>query len=128
MLKIAVICVAGAVLLLVLKKYSPEYTLIIQATLIIFILLSVLPEIKNIMRILSLSDVSGFTESTSFAVMLKAAGILTIGSVVADVCRDNGESGIGGMVELSAKILMLSAAAPVLEAVIEAAMMFLGGM
>lgn len=126
-LETAVIAVAGVVLLGVIKRNASVYTTIIQLALGIVVLLGVLPQARELMGVMgefiSLEGVSG----QGIKIMIKAFGVLSIGAVTADVCRDNGENALAGVVEIGVKIMAVSCALPVFQAVITLAVSFLNG-
>lgn len=114
----------GIVFLALVKHNTPAFTILCEVTLVVFTLLTVLPEIQGL---LSLFDsFRGYTSvsETSLKIMFKAFGILTVGAVVSDICRDNGESAVAGVVEISMKILAISCGLPVFRSVIEIATAF----
>ena len=111
-------------MMLVLKRTESLYSAIAQCAVIIIILLAVLPEIKEIFNQLKGIDAFGFLEYLPVKALLKAFGILSIGSIAADICRDNGESAVAGVVEMSVKILAASGALPVFFSVIKIAEQF----
>lgn len=123
-LKIAVIAIAGVILLTLLKRHSASYGIVVEIGLIAVILLAVLPEIKTMFEALNSLGEIEFLQSTAMKILFKTFGILAIGSVAADICRDNSENAVAGVVELGAKILAVSCAVPVITAVIEIASSF----
>ena len=124
-LEIGIIVVSGVVLLSVIKKSASVYTVIVQIALGVVVLLSVLPQAKDLLSVMdglvSVDGVSG----QSIKIMLKAFGILSIGAVTADICRDNGENALAGIVEIGVKIMAVSCALPVFQAVLTLATSFL---
>ncbi len=123
-LKLAIFAVSGVVLLLLLKRNSPTFAILGEITLIAITVLAIVPEIENMLSIFeSFQNLSSVSE-TSLKILFKSFGILVVGAVVADICRDNGESAVAGVVELSVKILAVSCALPVFTAVIEIALTF----
>lgn len=123
-LKLAVFAVAGIVFLALVKRNAPTFAVLCEITLGVIILLTVAPEIQNLLSLFdSFEGVSSVSE-TSVKIMFKTFGILAVGAVAADICRDNGESAVAGVVELSMKILAISCALPVFTAVIEIASAF----
>lgn len=124
-LEIGIIAVSGVVLLSVIKKTDSAYTTLIQLALGVIVLLAVLPRAKDLItatqELISLEGVS----EQSIKIMLKAFGILSIGAVTADICRDNGENALAGIVEIGVKIMAVSCALPVFQAVITLATSFL---
>ncbi len=125
-LEIGIIAVSGVVLLSVIKKSDSVYTTIVQIALGVIVLLSVLPQAKNLMNVMQeMISIEGISEQ-GIKIMLKVFGILSIGAVTADICRDNGENALAGVVEIGVKIMAVSCALPVFQAVITLATSFLG--
>ncbi len=125
-LEIGIIAVSGVVLLSVIKKSASAYTTIVQIALGVIVLLAVLPQAKDLMRVMEeLISLEGVSEQ-SIKIMLKVFGILSIGAVTADICRDNGENALAGVVEIGVKIMAVSCALPVFQAIITLATSFLG--
>ena len=125
-LEIGIIAVSGVVLLSVIKKSDSVYTTIVQIALGIIVLLSVLPQAKDLMNVMQeMISIEGISEQ-GIKIMLKVFGILSIGAVTADICRDNGENALAGVVEIGVKIMAVSCALPVFQAVITLATSFLG--
>lgn len=125
-LEIGIIAVSGVVLLSVVKKSASVYTTIVQIALGVIVLLSVLPQAKDLMKVMEeLISLEGVSEQ-SIKIMLKVFGILSVGAVTADICRDNGENALAGVVEIGVKIMAVSCALPVFQAVITLATSFLG--
>jgi len=122
--KIAVFAVAGVVFLLLVKRNAPTFAILGEITLVAITVLAIMPEIENILALIDSFRGFSSVSETALKIMFKAFGILAVGAVVADICRDNGESAVAGVVELSIKILAISCALPVFTAVIEIASAF----
>lgn len=123
-LGIGVIAVSGVVLLSVMKKSASVYTTIVQLALGAVVLFAVLPEGKKLLDVMSdIISLDGISDQ-SIKIMLKVFGILSIGAVTADICRDNGENALAGVVEIGVKLLAVSCALPVFQAVITLAASF----
>ncbi len=122
--KIAVFAVAGVVFLLLVKRNAPTFAILGEITLVAITVLAIMPEIENILALIDSFQGFSSVSETALKIMFKAFGILAVGAVVADICRDNGESAVAGVVELSIKILAISCALPVFRAVIEIASTF----
>ncbi len=123
----AIIAVAGVVLIGVIKRHGSVYTTIIQIALGILVLLSILPQAKELLGAMgNFVSLEGVSEQ-GVKIMLKAFGVLSVGAVTADICRDNGENALAGVVEIGMKIMAVSCALPVFQAVITLATSFLNG-
>ncbi|MBE6796406.1 MAG: hypothetical protein E7533_07495 [Ruminococcaceae bacterium] len=116
--------IIGIVMLSVLKNSSGEIATIARVGFVFVILLAVLPEINTLKNSLALLEKYDFFSTSSMKILFKAFGILSIGSVAADICRDNSEGAIANVIEICVKILALCCALPVFTAVIEIAASF----
>lgn len=124
LLKILIFVLAGVVLLFLLKHNAPSFAILGELTLVAIIVLAIVPEIENLVSLFSSFQELSVVSEVSLKIMLKVFGILSVGAVVADICRDNGEGAVAGVVELSVKILAVSCALPVFTAVTEIALTF----
>ena len=111
-------------LLFLIKHNAPSIAVLGELTLVAIIVLAIVPEIENLLSLFSSLQESSIVSEASLKIMLKAFGMLSVGSVVADICRDNGEGAVAGVVELSVKVLAISCALPVFTAVTEIALTF----
>lgn len=123
-LKIAVFVIAGIVLLLLTRKNAPTLAILCEITIVAVVVLNIIPEAGKLVSLVGDFEQVSFVGETSMKIMFKTFGILALGAVVSDICRDNGESAVAGVVELSMKILAISCALPVFTAVIEIALTF----
>ena len=114
----------GVILLVLTRKNTPTLAILCELTLVAIIVLSILPEAEKLISLFNDFDNVSTIGETSLKIMFKTFGILAVGAVVADVCRDNGEGALAGVVESGVKILAVSCALPVFTAVIEIALTF----
>lgn len=123
-LKLSVFAIAGIVFLVLIKRNAPSFAILGEITLVAITVLTIAPEIEKMLNLFdNFQDLSSVS-ATAMKIMFKVFGILAVGGVVSDICRDNGESAVAGVVELSMKILAISGALPVFTAVIEIASTF----
>lgn len=123
-IRIAVFVIAGVVLLVLTRKNAPVITILCEIALVAVIIINIIPEAEKLISLVdSFEGVSTIGES-SVKIMFKTFGILAVGAVVTDICRDNGEGAVAGVVELVMKIIAISCALPVFTAVIEIALTF----
>ena len=123
-LKIAVFVIAGIVLLLVTRKNAPTLVILCEIALISVIILSIIPEAEKLLSLFDNFESISSIGETSLKIMFKTFGILAVGAVVSDICRDNGEGAVAGVVEIVVKLLAISCALPVFTAVVEIALTF----
>lgn len=122
--KIVVVALVGVVMLLVLKNTAPVYVVIAQLGLVAVILLTVVPQIQELLSVLTGFELPDNFSTQSIKIMLKIFAILTAGSIAADICRDNGQNAVADTVELAVKTVAVSCALPVFTAIITVASSF----
>lgn len=118
-MKTAAVAVIGAVLGLVLKKNSPEISLLLAMavscailSLAVVLLEDVLDFITNLTELTNIS-------SASVSAVMKAVGIGIVSRLASDVCKDSGQSAAASSVELAGTVAALFVALPLMETVLE---------
>ena len=116
--KIAVFALVSVLLLSLLKKYVSQISLLTEIAVVVIIIIAVLPEFKTLLN--AFSDIGNMTSVSGdiLKTMLKAFSILTVGGIVSDVCRDNGENAVAGVLDTVVKILACVSAMPTFTAVL----------
>ena len=118
-MKLSIVVAVSSILSVILKKYSPEYSLVISLLAGIFIFFSVLSKIQPaIDRIRDLIAVSQIPSHYLFT-LFKAIGICFLIQFASDSCKDAGENALASKLELSGKIAIILVALPLFEDVIE---------
>lgn len=111
---VAILCAAVGVLLRAIKGELAPFARVAGGILIFAMLLPTLSQ--SVEKILSLFSVSGIERYAT--VMLRALGIAMLGRICSEVCRDCGESGAAGGVELAGKLAILSLCFPLIEEIL----------
>lgn len=117
-IQITVACVAAAILALVLRKGSPELSLLVTlaAVVVVFLGLSgLLTELMNFLQ--ELSEKTGVSQEL-FIPLYKTIGIALIVRIGGSLCRDAGESALAAVIETAGSICALLVALPLLRAVL----------
>ncbi len=125
-IKILLIAVCGCIALALLKNVNSSYIIIVEIALVIMVFVSALPEFKELFSLLKDLPFIESTGKESITVLLKVFSLLFAGSIVGDICRDNGENAVAGAVETAVKIISIVVAMPVLSAVMGVALSFMG--
>ena len=124
---LAMVAVIAAVLSVMLKKYNPEYSIIISlvagAVLLLLILSRISPAIEQIKDLLSATRMS----SEYGQVLLKGLGVCFLTQFAADSCRDAGESALASKVELAGKVMIVLLSLPLFEQIAQTAVSLIGG-
>ena len=116
-----------AVISVVLKKYVPEYSIMINivASIIVFsvILYEFLPAVNQIKNLLHNTKIS----NDYIIILFKSLGICFITQFASDSCNDAGESSLSSKVELAGKVAIIITAVPLFEKVTNTALNLIGG-
>lgn len=112
-LMVSAAAVFAAVCGALLKRGQKEIALLFSLAAV-FVFLCILPQIETLTSTFrEWAELSGMPEV--FGALLKALGIVLIGRITADLCKDAGESAIASGVELAVKTAVLLTALPLLN-------------
>ena len=116
--KIIAIGLVGTIFAVLLKKENPQLAMLLAAVtgILIFGIICV-----PLGRLIGLAETAGVGDGY-FAVVLKVIGIAYLTQFGAQLCADAGEGTVAAKIELAGKILMMTAAAPVLIGLLELVM------
>ena len=113
------LCVIAALLGLVLRRGSPEVTLLLALAAAAVVLLALGQPLGELLAFLdSLTEQAGVSPA-QFRPRYKIVGIALVVKVGGGLCRDAGESALASVLELAGAVCALLAALPLLRAVLE---------
>ena len=119
MLRVAAVCVVGAVLAVFLKDDSPGLGLLLALAVCVTVMIAMAGSIKEILDILrQMMDWSGIGGEV-FTPLVKIVGIALICRVGTELCRDAGQGAMASLVEMGGVFGALLTAVPLLRAVWE---------
>lgn len=123
--KLAVFALIALLSLTLLKKYSGGISAIAELAVVVILIVGIIPDFKDLLA--SFKEISGVASVSQdvLKTMLKAFSILTVGGIASDICRDNGENALGGVVDTIVKILAISCAVPTFSVVLTTALALL---
>lgn len=124
--RIIVLGLVGTVFAVLLKKENPQIALLIAAVTGILIFLLLCAPLGDLIALLRETAEQAGVGSGYFAIVLKVIGIAYLTQFGAQLCADAGESAIAAKIELAGKILMMTAAAPVLTGLLETVLHLVG--
>lgn len=126
LIKVSVVIIITAVLITLLRTRLGEYSILLSLAAIGIVLVAVLGNlfgaISNLRDLFTKSGNSG----TYFVTALKALGISYVATLAADVCRDFGLSALAQTSEIAGKITIFLLSLPLVSAVLDAALKFVG--
>lgn len=120
--KIIALGLVGTVFAILLKKENPQMALLVSATTGILIFLLLCVPLGNLIALLRQTAERAGVGEGYFIIVLKVIGIAYLTQFGAQLCADAGEGAIAAKIELAGKILMMTAAAPVLTGLLELVM------
>ena len=125
-LQAAGLCVAAAVLALVVRRGSPEAALLLVLGTAVLLLLGLTESLGQLAAFLQeLGSGSGIPEAL-FLPLYKTLGIALVVRVGGSLCRDAGESALAATLETAGAVCALVVALPLLRAVLDLLMELMG--
>lgn len=112
----------GTIFAVMLKKESPQMSLLVSVAAGILIFFTVCTPLSGLIALLQDAAEKAGVGSGYFGIVLKVIGIAYLAQFGAQICADAGEGAIAAKVELAGKILIMAASAPVLTALLELVM------
>ena len=120
--KIIALGLVGTVFAVLLKKENPQIAMLVAAATGILIFLLLCAPLGNLVSLLKETAEKAGVGEGYFGIVLKVIGIAYLTQFGAQLCADAGESAIASKIELAGKVLMMTAAAPVLTGLLEMVM------
>lgn len=119
MIKLAGIIIAALITSVLLKKRESEFALLAVICAVVLIFITISEDLYDVIsRLGELASGVGGIEPY-IKLMLKVTGVSLAAQLLADLCRDCGESALASQTETASKIIILVIALPLFEAVIE---------
>ncbi len=120
--RIIALGLVGTVFAVLLKKENPQMAMLAAAVTGILIFGMICLPLGNLIALLRETAEQAGVGSGYFAVVLKVIGIAYLTQFGAQLCADAGEGAVAAKIELAGKILMMTAAAPVLTGLLQMVM------
>ena len=112
----------GTVLSVLLKKENPQIAMLTAAATGILIFLMLCVPLGNLLSLLKETAEQAGVGEGYFGIVLKVIGIAYLTQFGSQLCADAGENAVAAKIELAGKVLMMTAAAPVLTGLLEMVM------
>ena len=117
-IRAAGVCVAGALLALVVKRGSPEAALLLTLAAVTAVLLFLGGPLEELTAFLRELGERGGVTAELFEPLYKTVGIALVVKVGGSLCRDAGESALASVVETAGAVCALLVSLPLLRAVL----------
>lgn len=116
--QVTALCLVGALLAVVVRRGSPELSLLLTLGAAVAVLLSLAGALEELMAFFSeLGERSGVSQRL-LTPLYKTVGIALVVKVGGELCRDAGESALSSVVETAGAVCALLAALPLLRTVL----------
>lgn len=119
MIKVLSVIFCALFLNVILKGYSREFAFLVNVAAAALVFVICAQDLSAVVR--ELGDITQGVSVVSpyITIMLKVLGVSILAQLLADLCRDNGESALAGQTEIAAKIIILVISMPLFTAVIK---------
>ena len=117
MARTVILAVVGAVMCLVIKRGSPEVSLILAMAVSLLVVAIAIEIITAIFEFVELLREAAQISPAVIGPVLKTVGISILTRLAADICKDAGQSSIGTAVELSGTVAAIYIALPLMQTV-----------
>ena len=126
-IRIAALCVIGAVLALILKKGRPEFSFCIGAVCCVLAFAAAAELLSPVLSFArELQAMTGLSDAL-LAPLLKTVGIGLLAQLAGSFCQDAGQQSLAKTVELCGTVLALYASLPLARAVLQTVKTLMGG-
>lgn len=119
MIRLAGISLVGIILYTLVKKYSPEYSVLVEMGSIVLVVWIAFPYICDVIDFYYEYIGASGIDGDYLKIVIKALGVGLITQFCSDICRDSGEGALASKVELCGKAVMLAMAVPMAKAILE---------
>lgn len=114
--RVAAVCLLGAVLALLLKKTSPDLALLLAVAVCVVVLALLGRGLETVVDFLRrLLERGGLSEEL-FTPLLKTVGIALVSRTGGALCRDAGQGAMAGLVELTGAFSAILVSLPLFQA------------
>ncbi len=118
-ISICAVCLITALLTRLIKQVSPEIAFVVSAVAVIILLALLTENVVSVFdEIGELASRAGIT-SGYVSIAIKVLGISYISDLCASSCRDAGESSLGSVIDISAKVMITIICLPIVYTLME---------
>lgn len=115
--KVAAVCLLGAILALLLKKSNPELSLLLALAACIAVLAVIIGGLGDVYAFLEELVIWAGLSADIFSPLWKTVGIALISRAGTELCKDAGENAMASMVEMTGAFGAILVALPLFQAV-----------
>jgi stage III sporulation protein AD len=118
-IKIIAVGLVALVIIVILKQYKPEFVMYVELIAGVIILSMSFDKITAIINLIE-SYASKMSINSKFVtILLKISGIAILAEFASSICKDAGVSSIATKIEIGSKIMIITAAIPIISSLLE---------
>ena len=123
---LALVCLVA---LLVLRQVKPEWGAFVRMAAAVAAAGFILTALSGVLALVEeLSSISGEAlPADTWGILLRALGVAFLTGIAASICRDSGEGGLAGWVEMAGRVEILLLSFPLIRTVLSTVSDLLGG-
>jgi len=114
-----VVALAAVLLLALLRNWRPDLAVALSLAAASVLLLYALGPLRQLFALFADLAATAGLKALYLGVILRVLGIALICELASQVCRDAGEGAVATKVELVGKVMILTAAVPVMRSIVE---------
>ena len=111
-LKPIIICIVSLILIMLLKKISPEYVPVVSVITGIMLIIYVFPYIQTVLLLFTKIELASPVFGDVFKILIKIVVVSLMCEFASQLCADSGESYLSGKINFVGKIIILSIVSP----------------
>ena len=127
--KVGGLALVALVVLLVLRQLKPEWGALVRMAAAVVAAGFILTALSGVLSLVEeLSSISGEAlPADTWGILLRALGVAFLTEIAASICRDSGEGGLAGWVEMAGRVEILLLSLPLIRIVLATVSDLLGG-
>ncbi len=127
--KIGGLSLIALMVLLVLRQIKPEWGVLVRMAAAVTVASVSVTMIASVLAFASeLAGVGGgMVDGEAWGILLKSLGVAFVTEIAASICRDSGEGGLAGWVEMAGRVEILLLSFPLIRTVLGTVTDLLGG-
>ena len=127
--KVGGLALVSLVVLLVLRQLKPEWGALVRMAAAVAAAGFILTALSGVLSLVEeLSSISGEAlPADTWGILLRALGVAFLTEIAASICRDSGEGGLAGWVEMAGRVEILLLSFPLIRTVLSTVSDLLGG-
>lgn len=118
-IQIVVIGLVSTILIITIKKYTPEFAMLVSMATCIIIIFMLFPKLVFVLDVLKKISESINTKTDYIGIIFKIIGVTYVTEFGSMICQDAGENAIASKIDIGGKILIMAISAPVLLSLLD---------